>query len=148
MKCTNHPFRIIELERDMSGNCVCCYSSFFWIAVVALLVSIQIIHYILGAIFGALHLSRVYKWIAKGFQALSAILVLLLAVWANSPPLQNYAFSKLAVTILLKDQPLDQVRCDHFKHLSGRVLEIGPGPGKSDNILLVSSLNLTLNHRN
>jgi ubiquinone/menaquinone biosynthesis C-methylase UbiE len=112
----------------MSG-CICCYSSYFWVAIIVLLITVQFTGFILKSILKLLGLSVVYKWVSRLFLLLTGLLVLLLAILANSSSLSNKAFGYVGNAILLGDQPLDQYRCEHFGSLSGRVLEIGPGPG-------------------
>jgi ubiquinone/menaquinone biosynthesis C-methylase UbiE len=110
-------------------NCPCCYSSFFWVAIVSLIFVIQLTNVILKNIFAFLKLQDVYKWISRFFLLITSLLVAGIAVLASSSSLQSLAFAKLSDTLLLKDQPLDLHRCELLKEVHGRVLEIGPGPG-------------------
>lgn len=71
----------------------------------------------------------VHKVISSVLTVIIAIVAIALGVLAVNQNLKNLFFSKLAVTLLLKDQPLDKDRCDLFRNVKGRVLEIGPGPG-------------------
>lgn len=110
-------------------NCPCCYSSFFWISIIGFVVLVQIINFVLKNILKSLQLEFLHKWIAKGFFLITSVLIVLIAILASSNDLQSALFAKLADTLLLKEQALDGPRCDHIKHVHGRVLEIGPGPG-------------------
>lgn len=58
-----------------------------------------------------------------------ALIALLFGSVASSENLKQFMFYKFAINMLLADNPaLDPIRCDHFRNISGRVLEIGPGP--------------------
>lgn len=51
-----------------------------------------------------------------------------IAILANKPEIRANFFSKL-MTNMSKDSSLDEIRCDLFKNIKGKVLELGPGPG-------------------
>lgn len=72
---------------------------------------------------------RVYKIITNIFSALVALLAISLGVLSVQPDLKDWVFAKFAVVVLLADTPLDTIRCDLIGGISGRVLELGPGPG-------------------
>ena len=110
-------------------NCPCCFSSFFWISIVGLIILIQILNVILKNVFKALNLEFIHKWIARSFLLITSVLVVLIAVLASSNDLQAALFAKIADVLLLKEQAADGPRCDLIRNVHGRVLEIGPGPG-------------------
>ena len=52
-----------------------------------------------------------------------------LGVVSQNPDMKDYIFYRFAILVINKEQPMDVIRCDHVNHVSGRVLELGPGPG-------------------
>jgi hypothetical protein len=61
------------------------------------------------------------------------IIVLLIAIFfgvlISSEKARQFVFYHFAMTVIIADKPSDALRCDHFRNVSGRVLEIGVGPG-------------------
>jgi SAM-dependent methyltransferase len=51
-----------------------------------------------------------------------------ITILANNSEIRAKFFSKL-MTNMSKDSSLDEIRCDLFKNIKGKVLELGPGPG-------------------
>lgn len=73
--------------------------------------------------------SKVYKFLTNVVSALVAVLAISLGFISVQPDLKDWVFYKFAVVVLLQDTPLDPIRCDLIGGISGRVLELGPGPG-------------------
>lgn len=80
---------------------------------------------------GAKMLLSVLKILSRSSSLLIGVLAVLLGVASRSPDLKNKIFFHLLRTMSkYPDEPMDSMhRCRDIKHLSGRVLEIGPGLG-------------------
>lgn len=113
-------------------TCPCCsYQSQLLLYFLIWYVSYQCLESILNW-----SLQKKYTWLhtlLRGLKYLSHATVISLALFlgylSTQPDLKNYFFFQLAKKMMIPSSQLDTYRCDQFQSVSGRVLEIGPGPG-------------------
>eukprot|EP00603_Paraphysomonas_imperforata_P001066 CAMPEP_0114427526 /NCGR_PEP_ID=MMETSP0103-20121206/8400_1 /TAXON_ID=37642 ORGANISM="Paraphysomonas imperforata, Strain PA2" /NCGR_SAMPLE_ID=MMETSP0103 /ASSEMBLY_ACC=CAM_ASM_000201 /LENGTH=294 /DNA_ID=CAMNT_0001596603 /DNA_START=45 /DNA_END=929 /DNA_ORIENTATION=- len=72
-------------------------------------------------------LSRIITFVTKALGVLLILFAILLGVLESNEDLRKMSFSMLCAK-LTQDTALDVLRCGLLEDISGRVLEIGPGP--------------------
>jgi SAM-dependent methyltransferase len=111
------------------GPCACCMPSALLTFFIALFLIIQISCSILRSIIpfkiGKTVLTY-FLYLLHGFVGLVAIFF---GSLMQSKKFREFIFFQFALTIIASEKPMDIPRCEHFKNLHGRVLELGPGPG-------------------
>lgn len=119
------PSNLISLDTP----CACCMPS----ALLTLLAGVFLAIYVVSAILKRLLPFSLGKTIVTYLGYLLHFIVLSLATFfgalMQSQRFRDWFFFQFALFVLAKDKPMDTVRCAHLQHLSGRVLELGPGPG-------------------
>lgn len=113
----------------MTNICPCCVSQPFVYLLIGLLLSFQIIRYIRNKL-NPQHvvLKLLSNVLFYGISIIIGLIAIFLGLLSSSPSMRQQFFSKLCIQ-LGKNSQLDEIRCNLVKNLSGRVLEIGPGPG-------------------
>jgi len=114
----------------MISPCACCATQ----GVLVVLGSILGIVYLFGMLLSmafpkAKTVSYVYHYITIIVSALVALIAVLFGTIASNESVRRYTFYQFISFMEKYPNPVDELRCHNLKNLSGRVLEIGPGPG-------------------
>jgi SAM-dependent methyltransferase len=72
---------------------------------------------------------KVFKCVSFLFNIVVVLVAVFFGVLTTNSTARNFVFYKIIEKGAAYPNPLDELRCANIKHLSGRVLEIGPGPG-------------------
>lgn len=99
------------------------------VVLVAMSLVAKIVISIAQAAFPANRGKKAFRYLSFLVQAVIVALAVFFGVLLAFPEVRQFIFFKFAMGALMKDKPLDIARCEHFAGISGRVLEIGVGPG-------------------
>lgn len=72
---------------------------------------------------------KVYKYISAILSVVIALVAIAYGVLSTNESVRSFAFAKMMEAGATGSNPMDALRCATIQNLSGRVLEIGPGPG-------------------
>jgi ubiquinone/menaquinone biosynthesis C-methylase UbiE len=113
-----------------SAGCPCCVTTSLLITFVAVFMTVHFLHTLVRSLFGKNSaVGKTFSILTTICNILVALIAITLGALNSSPALRDIVFYKFAMKILAADNPnLDAPRCEHLSHVSGRVLEIGPGP--------------------
>lgn len=119
-----------RLTMFVPSTCACCSST----AVLAVfgLVALVIIGFgkLLTSIFPNAKLGhKIYKYLSMCMHLIILLIAIFYGVLTTNEKVRNFVFYKLIEKGAAYPNPMDNLRCANIQNLSGRVLEIGPGPG-------------------
>lgn len=113
------------------GACPCCVSTALFLTLAAGFVVINVVQRVVERLVpSASLLGKACRLTAILSHALVVVVAIGLGALNASPSLRSFVFYKFAMRVLAGDNAaVDSPRCELVSRLSGRVLEIGPGPG-------------------
>jgi hypothetical protein len=109
----------------MPSGCPCCYPTMLLVTLLALSLIVQLTTSIIKHFLP----SKVLKWISYFIHGVIIVIAVTFGILMASAEVRDFVFFKFAMSVLLVDKPMDAIRCQQFSGVSGRVLEIGVGPG-------------------
>lgn len=110
--------------------CACCMPTMALVLVCVIWFIFKLFDFVIISLFPKWKTVRkVYSIISYLITGLVALIAISLGYISRNPDMKDFVFYKFAMMIANKPQPMDAIRCEHFSHISGRVLELGPGPG-------------------
>mmetsp|Transcript_67846 Transcript_67846/g.133462 ORF Transcript_67846/g.133462 Transcript_67846/m.133462 type:complete len:290 (-) Transcript_67846:83-952(-) len=72
---------------------------------------------------------KIYKGLSTLLNLIIVVVAIFFGVLTTNEDVRNYTFYKIIERGAVYPNPMDDLRCANIRNLSGRVLEIGPGPG-------------------
>jgi len=116
----------------MELPCACCFPSIFFVFVGVLFIIFKLIDYFILSIFEKYKVAKkTYLIFSRFTSVLIGLIAVGVGIVSQNGDTRNWLFYKFAVMTSNKTLEFDTLRCEHVKNLSGRVLELGPGPGNN-----------------
>jgi SAM-dependent methyltransferase len=110
--------------------CACCLSTVVMAIFAGIVVIILAIGQVLSRVLPKDSTSaKVFKFSSRIMSGLIVLIAIFFGVLTTNERLRSYTFFKLFERLSTYPNPMDEMRCSDIQHLSGRVLEFGPGPG-------------------
>lgn len=115
----------------VSSTCPCCFPTLILLTCLGLFFVVHSLSSLLLHRFSSKSIiHRILRYSTLLVNSLLITIALFFVALAYFPTFQKFIFFQFCLFTSSKDHPnIDTPRCDHFRHISGRVLEIGPGPG-------------------
>jgi SAM-dependent methyltransferase len=110
--------------------CACCLST----VVMAVLAGIGLTVFLLGKLLTYLLPNqrlglKIFNWVSTVLHVLIVLVAVGFGVLTTNETARNFTLYKIVESGAVYPGPLDGLRCPNIQNLTGRVLEIGPGPG-------------------
>lgn len=110
--------------------CACCLSSAVLAGLGVVALAIMGVGKLLTFLFPQAKLGhKVYKYLAMAMNVVILLVAVFYGVMTTNEKVRNFVFYKMIERGAAYPNAMDSFRCANIQHLSGRVLEIGPGPG-------------------
>lgn len=112
-----------------SGGCSCCFPSAAIAFLCAIVLAVQLLSSVLQTIVPFKLGKTFFTYLSYFIHGIVALIAVAFGCLMNSKTLRNILFFHFAMHVIVQEKPADVFRCDHFRNIHGRVLELGPGPG-------------------
>lgn len=110
--------------------CACCLSSTVLVALGVVVLIVHMFGKTLTYLMPRQKLGlKIYGWMSFILNISIVLVAIFFGVLISNEKARNFVFYKLISGMAKYPHPMDELRCENLKNLSGRILEIGPGPG-------------------
>lgn len=109
--------------------CACCFPSALLSLFIALFLAVHISFSVLSYVIPFKVGKTILQYVGYALHAAVLAVAVFFGALMRSKVLRDWFFFQFALMVIAKDKPADVSRCDHFRGIAGRVLELGPGPG-------------------
>lgn len=113
----------------MSVACPCCIPSITIVVLLCAWIVLRCSLFIINRLFpNVFLLKNTLKGVSWLVSVTIALIAVALGVLQSMPSFRSLIFAQICAK-MVQGGDLDEIRCSHIGNISGRVLEIGPGPG-------------------